>query len=149
MKAIFCMSAAAAFMLAGCGGTETANTVEANAAAGNETAPAGQALLDSSGNQSDTGNVDSGSGGDGEAVTLNAAYVTGQWTDDGNCKGAITFHRDGRFSTAEGGTGLWVLDGDRLTLQGQATASLRIVPIDRDTMNVINADGSLGRSTRC
>ena len=29
------------------------------------------------------------------------------------------------------------------------TNTLRIVPIDQNTMNVVNADGSLGRSTRC
>ena len=51
--------------------------------------------------------------------------------------------------TANGGTGLWNLAGDRLTMTGRSTATLQIVPIDQNTMTVVNADGSLGRSTRC
>jgi hypothetical protein len=48
-----------------------------------------------------------------------------------------------------GGVGLWNLDGDELTLTGARTATVRVVPVNQDTMTVINADGSLGRSTRC
>jgi hypothetical protein len=34
-------------------------------------------------------------------------------------------------------------------MTSRQTLTIRIVPIDQNTMTVINADGSLGRSTRC
>ena len=84
-----------------------------------------------------------------EAIAVDRDFLIGRWTDNNDCSVAVTFAGDGRFVTHDGRAGLWHLEGDRLTMTGQATLVLRIVPIDRDTINVINPDGSLGRSTRC
>ncbi|MEA3047758.1 MAG: hypothetical protein QOJ53_2090, partial [Sphingomonadales bacterium] len=82
-------------------------------------------------------------------VRLDRTYVMGRWTDDDDCGNVIEFTQDGRFIAPNGGTGLWNLDGDELTMSGSQTATIRLVVIDRDTMTVVNSDGSLGRSTRC
>ncbi len=76
-------------------------------------------------------------------------YVAGRWTDNGDCAEAVALRADGRFLAANGNEGLWALAGDRLTLQGERRLTMRIVPVDRDTMDVLNEDGSRGRSTRC
>ena len=62
---------------------------------------------------------------------------------------AVEFLGDGRFVAANGAEGLWHLSGDRLTLQGERTVTMQLDPIDHNVMNVVNSDGSLGRSTRC
>ena len=85
----------------------------------------------------------------GAAIAVDRDFLIGRWTDNGDCSVAVTFAGDGRFITHDGRAGLWHLEGDRLTMTGQSTLVLRIVPIDRDTINVINPDGTLGRSTRC
>jgi len=82
-------------------------------------------------------------------TTLDRAYIAGLWTDTGDCTAAVEFNIDGRFVANNGNEGLWNLQGDRLTMTGASTTTLQIVPIDHDTMNVVNPDGSLGRSTRC
>ena len=155
MKVLALASAAVLITLAGCnqrGGS--ANDSSANAAAGNESggkdsaggnsaAPAASA--DASGGK-DTGGAAPASTG---SATLDRAFVVGRWSDNGDCSDVIEFTQDGRFITANGAGGLWNLDGDRLTMTGRATATIRLAPIDQNTMTVINADGSLGRSTRC
>ena len=85
----------------------------------------------------------------GGAVTLDRAYVTGRWSDKEDCSDAVEFTADGRFVTADGRGGLWNLQGDEMTMSGNGTVTMRIVPIDQNTMTVVNTDGSLGRSTRC
>ena len=76
--------------------------------------------------------------------------MIGLWTDDDDCSDVIEFTHDGRFVTDGGNAGgLWHLEGNRLTMTGRATATIRIVPVDENTITVINVDGSLGRSTRC
>jgi hypothetical protein len=155
MRAIATVAAAAALVtLAGCdrlrGGGATANNAtnaSANASAGAQ--PQGN---QAGAQGADAGKLNAGGGAvpaASGAVQLDRTYLMGRWTDDGDCGNVIEFTQDGRFIAANGGTGLWNLDGDRLTMTGRATATLRIVPIDQDTMTVINADGSLGRSTRC
>lgn len=161
MKAIGILAAAAAMMgLAGCdqlglgdlGGTNNVaaeNGATANvsggkpAEAGNEVAADPGAGL---GGKDPAGATQAGSMGN---VALDRAYVMGRWTDDGDCANAVDFTADGRFLAANGAQGLWNLAGDRLTLTGGSTTTLQIVPIDQNTMNVVNPDGSLGRSTRC
>jgi hypothetical protein len=82
-------------------------------------------------------------------ATLDRAYLVGFWTEDGDCANAVHFAADGRFITANGGTGRWRLAGNRLTMTGSATIAVRIVPVDRDRVDVINPNGSIGHSTRC
>jgi len=160
MKAIAILTAAAALVaLTGCdrlgfggGGNATANET-ANAASGNSAAGAGgkdpaggdEAAAGSGGGDLAGGGTPAAAG----AITPNRAYIAGRRTDDGNCAVAVEFAPDGRFITHDGGGGLWHLQGDRLTMTGERTLQLQIVPIDQNTMNVVNPDGSLGRSTRC
>lgn len=77
-------------------------------------------------------------------------YIVGAWTDSDDCAVAVAFAGDGTFVTAEGGAGLWGLDGTELVLAGAGgVRTLRIIPVDHDTMEVINEDGSHGTSIRC
>ena len=144
------MTAAALAGLAGCNRTaSTTNTASANAsnaAAGNAAAakPAETAST-ATGNQAAPQTAATSAG----AIQLDRTYMLGRWTDNGDCSNAIEFRQDGGFTTANGAQGLWNLEGDRLTMSGGSTLTIRVTPIDQNTITVINADGSLGRSTRC
>jgi|GEM_PF-2931655 len=152
MRAIaFTAAAAGLLALCGCGLPGASGGAAADApakAVANDTAQNGLAAAPALGGKDVPGTVQalSASG----APPAGSAFLIGGWTDDGDCDNAGEFDADGRFSTAAGEQGLWILDGDRLTMTFNGeTRMLRIVPIDRDTMNVVNPDGSLGRSTRC
>jgi hypothetical protein len=156
MRAIATLAAAAAMLaLAGCdrlgigSGGEAANgsaNGSANASADAGKDPAANAAEAAGGGKDPAGGaIPAAAGG----ITLNRDYVAGRWTDNGDCSVAVDFGLDGRFTANNGAGGLWNLDGDRLTMSGSSTLTLQIVPIDQDTMNVVNPDGSLGRSTRC
>lgn len=80
-------------------------------------------------------------------VQPDEAYLVGRWTSDGAC--GSTFDSDGSFTAIDGGRGLWSMAGDRLTLTGNSTLVLQVVPIDTNTMTLVNPDGSLIRATRC
>ena len=99
------------------------------------------------------GAVPAGSGNLAASGTaaIDRAYMTGRWTDDDDdCDRAADFFADGRFVPASGPEGLWSLNGDRLSIVAQGnTFTVQLVPIDANAMTVVNADGSLGRSTRC
>ena len=82
-------------------------------------------------------------------VAVNRDFIVGSWSDSGDCSTTIAFTADGAYTTGDA-EGQWTLAGDTLTLSGEAGATtLTIVPIDRNTMEVIGADGSHDRSTRC
>ena len=88
------------------------------------------------------------------AATSRAApdrnFLIGTWSDAGDCNTTVVFAPDGGYATVDGLQGQWSLSGFVLTLSGEAGATrLTIVPIDRNTMEVIGADGSHERSTRC
>ncbi|HTU09732.1 MAG TPA: hypothetical protein VMG08_02440 [Allosphingosinicella sp.] len=77
-------------------------------------------------------------------------FLIGTWSDAGDCTTTVVFTPDGGYATADGLQGEWSLSGYVLTLSGEAGATrLTIVPIDRNTMEVIGEDGSHERSTRC
>jgi len=114
-----------------------------------QTADAGGKPGDSQGGMDDADATRAGSTYASGGVTLDRAYILGRWGDDGNCSDAIVFNTDGRWVAANGATGLWNLAGDRLTVTGNQTLTLQIVPVDQNTMTVVNPDGSLGRSERC
>ena len=82
-------------------------------------------------------------------VALDAAFLVGLWTDDQDCGDAIRFTDTGEFIAANGGTGHWALQGDRLMLAGSNLVAVRIAVHDADNIDLINADGSVGHSTRC
>jgi len=81
---------------------------------------------------------------------MNADYLVGRWTDEGNCDAAHEFTADGRFIAADGGSGTWVLEGDQLTASGPGgSATVRVAAIDQNTMSGATPDGQTGTSTRC
>jgi hypothetical protein len=83
-------------------------------------------------------------------VAVDRDFLIGTWSDTGDCSTTVAFTADGGYATADGAEGQWSLSGDTLTLSGEAGATrLTIVPIDRNTMEVIGEDGSHDRSTRC
>ena len=144
--------------IGGGSGNVTANAATANSTAAdagkdggaNSTAAAGDTSTAQAGG---LGGKDSGTSTQASAggvPTLDRAFVIGRWTDKGDCSDGVEFSPDGRFVTANGGGGLWNLEGSEMTMSGNAqTITMRIVPVDQNTMTVVNQDGSLGRSTRC
>ena len=151
-------SAALLITLGGCnqlgiGGGNANNSSTSNAAAGNASAGGKDSA---GGNRSSNASADASGGKDSGGATqassstnLDRTFLMGRWTDNGDCSKAIEFGQDGTFRNADGSGGLWNLEGDRLTLTGSSTATIRVSPVDQDTITVINPDGSLGRSTRC
>ena len=83
------------------------------------------------------------------APAVDRALMIGRWTDNGDCSVATDFAEDGQFRTSSGAGGQWTLAGDRLTLSGETTLTVQVIAIDRNTIELVNSDGSRGRSTRC
>ena len=163
MKAIGILAAAAALAaLTACdqlgignmtgiaGGNEAAgNEAAANASAGKPADGGNQFAADPGAGLGGKDPVGATQAGSQANIGLDRAYVMGRWTDDGDCDNAVDFLPDGRLIASNGREGLWNLAGDRLTLTVDSTITLQVVPIDQNVMNVVNPDGSLGRSTRC
>ena len=144
------MTAAALAGLAGCnrtgGASNNASANVSNPTTGNSAAAKPTDAASGGGNQAAPQTAAATSTG---AVQLDRTYMLGRWTDNGDCSNAMEFRQDGGFTTANGAQGLWNLEADRLTMSGGSTLTIRVTPIDQNTITVINTDGSLGRSTRC
>jgi len=83
-------------------------------------------------------------------IAVDRDFLIGSWTDGGDCSTTVAFVADGTFATADGDQGVWSLSGDTLTLTGAAgSRSVTIIPIDRDTMEVVGENGAHDRTTRC
>ena len=83
-------------------------------------------------------------------IAVDRDFLIGSWTDGGDCSTTVAFVGDGTFATADGDQGVWSLSGDTLTLTGAAgSRSVTIIPIDRDTMEVVGENGAHDRTTRC
>ena len=82
---------------------------------------------------------------------VDRAFLIGRWTDARDCHAAGEFTADGRYTNTNGQIAAWTLQGDRLilTFDGAAPRSLTVSAPDQNTLNVVNPDGSTGRSTRC
>ena len=82
---------------------------------------------------------------------VDRAFLIGRWTDARDCHAAGEFTADGRYTNTNGQIAAWALAGDRLTLtfEGAAPRTLTVSAPDQNTLNVVNPDGSTGRSTRC
>ena len=82
---------------------------------------------------------------------VDRAFLIGRWTDARNCDEAGEFAADGRYTNAAGIGATWMLEGDRLTVTfaGASPRTLQVSALDQNTLNVVNPDGSIGRSTRC
>lgn len=76
--------------------------------------------------------------------------LVGRWSDAGDCAKYVVFRADGTFRAPTGGEGNWRLVRGRLTMTGGGTTRTLIVRrLDTTTLEVVNPDGSLGRSRRC
>jgi hypothetical protein len=82
---------------------------------------------------------------------VDRAFLIGRWTDGHDCHDAGQFTADGRYTNMAGQSAAWTLEGDQLTLtfEGATPRTLRVGAADQNTLNVVNPDGSTGRSTRC
>ena len=82
---------------------------------------------------------------------VDRAFLIGRWTDGRDCHEAGQFTADGRYTNTSGQSAAWTLEGDQLTLtfEGAAPRTVRVSAADQNTLNVVNPDGSNGRSTRC
>ncbi len=128
----------------GGGGTTNASNSASNTTA-NDTSEAANASENAS--KDEAGAVNASAEFDGE---VSRAFLIGRWTDNNDCNNTITFAEDGSFTVPGGAGGLWVLDGDQLTFQGDAgSRSARVQAPNADTIMLIHPDGSVGRSTRC
>jgi len=83
--------------------------------------------------------------------TVDRAFLIGRWTDARDCNEAGQFTADGHYTNTAGRSAAWTLEGDQLTLtfEGAAPRTVRVSAVDQNTLNVVNPDGSTGRSTRC
>ena len=82
---------------------------------------------------------------------VDRAFLIGRWTDGRDCHESGEFSADGRYTNTAGQNAAWALAGDQLTLtfDGASPRTLRVSAADQNTLNVVNPDGSTGRSTRC
>ncbi len=119
------------------------NTDTANTSADADTG--GKPIGDTAASDDDGATLASTSG-----TRVTRDWFTGSWTDSGDCAQAGEFGEDGRFVLADGGRGTWNVASERLILQGPGgRVEVGLRKVDDDTVEVINADGSVGRSTRC
>lgn len=85
-----------------------------------------------------------------ELPQVTAEELIGRWGDNGDCTKDVIFRADGTFLSYTGGEGLWLLDDDRLLLNGPGGEFIMRVRWDEDGRLVItNPDGSVGSSQRC
>jgi hypothetical protein len=129
---------------------------EQNEAAGSNASGNSAASDEGEGNSSaSTGGKDTAAGapaGSSEPFTgeVTRAYIVGRWTDNNDCSNVTEFTSDGRFITADGGEGIWSLNGDQLIFQGaQGRAALRVEAADANTLVSTAENGDIGRTTRC
>jgi hypothetical protein len=96
------------------------------------------------------GAAQTGAGAGAARIAVNRDFLIGSWSDAGDCSATVAFVADGTFATADGDQGVWSLTGDSLTLTGAAgTRIVTIIPIDRDTMEVVGENGAHDRTMRC
>lgn len=78
------------------------------------------------------------------------AWFAGRWTDTGDCAQAGNFAANGIYLLADGTRGMWnIVDGKLVVQHAGGRGAVGIRRLDDDTVEVVNEDGSVGRSTRC
>ena len=157
MKAIATMAAAAALLgLAACGQLGPSGSSASNDKT--KSAPADKARA--TGRTAGLASAQQGLAGNPNVIptssnlalpALDRAFLIGRWTDSRDCDEAGEFAADGRYTNAAGVGAAWALAGDRLTVTfaGAAPRTLQVSALDQNSLNVVNPDGSIGRSTRC
>jgi hypothetical protein len=119
------------------------NTVTTNAVDGN-----GSGGKDETGGGNGSANAGSvpAAPADGRVTT---AFLIGRWTDTGDCTNTVEFRDDGSFVTSQGARGIWALNGDQLTFQGNDAVTATVTAPSGSTIVLTHANGTVGRSTRC
>lgn len=83
-----------------------------------------------------------------EAVT--ADFLVGSWGDNGSCNSTITYNADGTFRMADGATGTWTLEGDRLNMSGErGEFGVNVAKANENQLLIGQPDGGFGISQRC
>lgn len=83
-----------------------------------------------------------------EAVT--AEFLVGTWGDNGDCASTITYNADGSFRMADGSTGRWTLEGDRVTMRGErGDFGVNVAKGNDHQLLIGQPDGLFGISQRC
>lgn len=168
MKAIATMAAAAVLLgLGGCGQLPPSGTSASNEKSGGAPADkaraAGRTATQAGATNAASGGLASaqqGLAGNPNVIptssnlvlpAVDRAFLIGRWTDSRDCDEAGEFAADGRYTNAAGAGATWTLEGDRLTMTfpGASPRTLRVSALDQNTLNVVNPDGLIGRSTRC
>jgi hypothetical protein len=76
--------------------------------------------------------------------------LVGRWGDNGDCTKDIVINADGAFRSYTGSAGRWTLEGNILTMSGDAgTVQLRVATAGENTLIIGQPDGSFGTSQRC
>lgn len=85
-----------------------------------------------------------------DPTVVTRAWFAGRWTDTGDCAQAGEFGANGMYLLADGTRGMWNIVDGRLVVQHAAgRGSVGIRKVAEDQVEVVNDDGSVGRSTRC
>ena len=81
---------------------------------------------------------------------IDPSMLVGRWGDNGNCSQVIEFFANGTFRAANGGTGNWRIDGDRLTMfNGNRRVTLRLRSVTARMVLAEDSNGNVGQSVRC
>lgn len=85
-----------------------------------------------------------------DPAAVTAAFLIGTWGDNGDCSTTITYNADGSFRMADGATGRWALEGDRVTMSGErGDFSVQVAKGNENQLMIGQPDGSFGISQRC
>ncbi len=78
------------------------------------------------------------------------AWFAGRWTDTGDCAQAGEFGANGMYLLADGTRGMWnIVDGRLIVQHAAGRGSVAVRKVDEHHVEVVNDDGSIGRSARC
>lgn len=78
------------------------------------------------------------------------AWFAGRWTDTGDCAQAGEFGANGMYLLADGTRGMWnIVDGKLVVQHAGGRGAVAIRKVDEHHVEVVNDDGSVGRSARC
>ncbi len=85
-----------------------------------------------------------------DPAAVTREWFAGRWSDTGNCTDAGQFAANGTYLLADGTRGMWNVQDSRLVIQNAGGRNvIRLRRTGDDSVEVINADGSVGRSIRC
>ncbi len=85
-----------------------------------------------------------------DPAAVTRSWFVGRWTDTGDCADAGEFAANGTYRLANGTRGMWNVADGRLVIQhAEGRSAVQVRRADDSTIEIVNEDGSTGRSTRC